>query len=373
MLEATEALAGPRRLQAKTDLGLQASRARVEFFLDAGKAVEAIPLAQRLIEQTDALFPVYSARRIDARQKLAEAYVRAGQLAQAQTLFAEVAQPPYNQPGMADEFRSRELAARAEKLMLRHKIDEAEPLVDEWLLLSSRADPPSPFFLAWAEMYRGDIQLFRGRFKSALDAHQAALSLFAQSVGPDHVYIPSAQLRVAVAAQVSGHHEAALALYTSVDAWYLAKVSPAGHAGAQFGRVQALVDLKRAPEALEAMDSIKLENLAIFEQRPGLDAWVQAERGRILLALGRSEEGQALLSKAVPLLRAAGVPAWHVGQSTVRISSAPADDVREARFAPALSTRTTDPETDTTTAGSVFGLSWDSKKGLSAISPGFAW
>ncbi len=90
---------------------------------------------------------------------------------------------------------------------------------------------------------------------AALDAYQAALPLFAHSVGPDHVYITAAQLQVAVAAREAGHLEAALALYTSVDAWYRARVSPAGHAGAQFGRVQALVAVQRATEALEALDN----------------------------------------------------------------------------------------------------------------------
>ena len=312
LLESSETLAGPVRLQAMTDLGAQASRARLEFLLDAGRGKEAVPLALRLVEQTDALFPAQSARRIDARQKLAETYVRSDLKAQAAAMFEELAKPPYNLRSMADEFRARELAVRAEKLVIRYQIDEAEPLVQEWYRLMTSADPPNPFSMAWAEMYKGDIHHFRGQFKQALQSYQASMPLFAESVGPEHVYIPAAQLRVAAAAQEAGHHEAALALYTTVDTWFREHANKAGHESAQFGRVQSLMDLGRAQEALDSLDRINMRNFAIFDVSPGSDAWVKAERGRILLALGRRSEGLALVRDAVPLLTRAGVPGWRV-------------------------------------------------------------
>lgn len=170
----------------------------------------------------------------------------------------------------------------------------------------------NPFYLAFAEQLLGDCLLARGRFAQALDKQLLATSLFAQSVGPDHVYVANAQYSIGSAAHAAGHHQAALALFEIVDRWYLKNVNRHGNAAAQFSRARVLHDLGRAAEALEALDRIDRTVLANFVRTPGLDAWFSAERSRNLLALGRAAEAKPTLHKAVQELTALGMPKWEV-------------------------------------------------------------
>lgn len=312
LLDESEKLAGPVRIRSLTELGFIATRARLEQRLKAGQAQSALPLAARLIEQADAIYAPESPRRADARQRLAETYTMAGMNREAEALLADLAKPPFLLRGMALEFKSNALARELDKLVLAHRYREAEPLAQQWRGLFVNADVFNPFHLAFAELYYGECQRARGRFAQALDTQLVALNLFAQSVGPDHVYFTVGQFNVALAAQAAGHHQAALVLFEMVDRWYLKNVNKYGHPPAQFGRAQVLHSLGRPADALEAVDRIDKAALAQFIQSPGLDAWVEAERARSLMALGRVAEARPLLEKAISTMAAVGMPAWQV-------------------------------------------------------------
>lgn len=312
ILEAAEKQAGPVRIRALTDLGSIATRARLEQMLDAGQAKVAVPTAMRLIEQADALYAPESPRRLDARQRLAETYVLAGMESEAAALFDALAKPPFSSRSMAIEFKSRAIARKVEKLVLAHRHEEAEPLALEWRDLFVGTDTPNPFFLAFAELYLGECLRARGRFAQALDKQLLAMGLFAQGLGSDHVYISTAQYHIGLAAHAAGHHQAALVLFEMVDRWYLEKVNQHGNPAAQFARARVLHDLGRPAEALDALDRTNKTVLAQFIRSPGLDAWVLAERSRILIALGRSAEAKPTLQTAVAEMAAAGMPKWQV-------------------------------------------------------------
>ncbi len=314
MIESAEKLAGPQRIVALTDLGSVATRARLEWMLDGGQALAAVPLAKRLIEQSDALFPSESPRRLDARQRLAETYVLAGQADNVAAVFKALAQPPFNAPNMELEFKARAIARKVEKLVTTHRYEEAEPLAQEWRDMFKDADPPNPFFLAFAELYLGDCLYSQARFEAALQKFKQTLPLFADSVGPEHVYITTSQYHIGLAAHALGHHRAALALYETVNRWYLKNVSARGSPSAMFARARLLADMGQPADALVALDRIDKNLLPMFLQSPGLEAWVSAERARMLLALGRADEAKLLLQTAVPAMTAVGMPKWQVAR-----------------------------------------------------------
>jgi eukaryotic-like serine/threonine-protein kinase len=312
--DTAEKLAGPQRMNALTELGAAATRARIEFLLDAGQADAAVPLAKRLIEQTDALVSARSHRRLDARQRLAEAYVRAGMDTEATALFAELSQAPFNAPNMAVEFKVRDNAVKVEALFFENRVDEAEVLLRESRALMLSKGNPNPFYMAFVELNLSACHWFRGQFPQALQKSTAALPLFVDSVGPDHVYIPMTQINIAQAALQRGYSRAALALYETADQWWVEQGAKRGHAVARFGRAAALLDLGRAEEALAALNDIDPARLASLDRSPGLQARVQAERGRILLALGRRDEAKPMLRQAVADMKAAKVPGWQVAR-----------------------------------------------------------
>ena len=189
LLAEAEQSAGAARMDAATELGAAANRARLEFMLNAGQAREAVPVAMRLVQQIDEIRLPQSPHRVDARQRLAESYIRAGMDTQAELVFAEVARPPFNAPGMAGEYKARALVVEAEKLAAMNRFDEAQSLVDQARLFVGPAATANLFYLAFVEYWDGACQLGKGRPVQARARFKAAMDLIVETMGTDHVYI----------------------------------------------------------------------------------------------------------------------------------------------------------------------------------------
>lgn len=314
LLAEAEQSTGAARMAAATELGAATSRARLEFMLDAGQAREAVPLALRLVQQVDQIRSPQSPHRVDARQRLAETYLRAGLDTQAEQVFAELAKPPLNAPGMAGEYKARALVVEAEKLASANRFDEAHGLVQQARALLGPAATANLFYLAFVEYWDGACELGKGRPVQARRHFTAAMTLIVESIGTDHVYIEMMRHAGALAALEAGQATDAAAMFEQVDRWYRNNVNELGQAASRFGRVAALTDLGQPAAALELLDAIPAHNLAQFDPAPGLAPRVSAERARALLALGRAAEAKPMLRQAVLDMKAAQVPAWKVSR-----------------------------------------------------------
>lgn len=314
MLEEAEKAAGAERMQAATELGAAASRARLDFMLDAGQASAAVPLALRLIEQIDAIRTPQSPHRVDARQRLAETYIRAGMDKRAKQVFAELAKAPFNAPGMDGEFKARALVQDAEKLAVGYKYGEALPLVEQARALLGPPEIANKFYLALVEFWEGVCRLGQGRHIQARENFTRAMPLIVDSVGTDHAYVETIRHALAQSMLEAGQAAEAAAMFEQVDRWYRENVNDVGQMASRFGRVSALIDLGQAAAALELLDGIPMQLLAHADQSPGLQARVAAERARSLLALGRGAEAKPMLRQAVLDMKAAKVPSWKVAR-----------------------------------------------------------
>ncbi|MGH8053737.1 MAG: protein kinase domain-containing protein [Stenotrophomonas sp.] len=74
----------------------------------------------------------------------------------------------------------------------------------------------------------------------------------------------------------------------------------------RFNRAQMLLDMKRYPEALQALEGLDPALLMAGDSRRGWEHRLAAVRGQALLLEGKTAEGHALLAKAVPELIALG-------------------------------------------------------------------
>lgn len=312
LLDEALQLTGSERINEATELGSAAMRARLDFMLDAGAAKAAIPYAQRLVQQMDEIRAPHSPHRVDARQRLAEAYIRAGMDTQAAEVFEVLANPPFNAPNMAGEYKARSVMYEANKLATDERYGEAIALIRAARKLLGPEATANRFYLAWFEFWEGGYGLQQSRFDDARKSFESAMALFVECVGNDHVYVETMRKFVAVAALAAGQAAEAAVLFDAVDRWYLANVNEAGDPSARFGRASALIDLGQAAQALAALDAIPMSALARFDQQPGLEARVAAERARALIALKRHDEAKPLLRKAVADMRAAKVLRWQL-------------------------------------------------------------
>ena len=311
-LAGAEKAAGTERIQAHSELGATASRARLEFMLDAGQASAAEPLALRLIEQVDAIRSPQSPHRVDARQRLAETYIRAGMDKKAEAVFADVAKPPFNAPGMAGEYKARAAIVEAEKLASVNRFNEALDLVKQARALLGPPETANKFYLAFVEFWEGVCQHGQGRFSQARENFTRAMPLIVDSVGSDHAYVEVMRHAMAYAMLEAGQAAYAAAMFEQVDNWYRANINESGQTAARFGRVSALIDMRQAAAALDLLDGIPIKFLSVHDQLPGLQGRVAAERARALLVLGRDAEAKPMLRQAVLDMKAAKVPAWKV-------------------------------------------------------------
>lgn len=307
-------LSGEVRIHEATELGSVAMRARLDFMLDAGEAKAAIPLAQRLVEQIDRIRSPQSPHRVDARQRLAEAYIRAGMENEAAEVFEQLANPPFNAPNMAGEYKARAVMFDANKLATNERYDEAIAMIRAARKLLGPEATANRFYLAWFEYWEGGYGLHQSRFEDARKSFESAMALFVECVGNDHVYVETMRKFTAVAALAAGNAAEAALMFDAVDRWYLANVNESGDAASRFGRVSALIDLGQAAQALTLLEAIPMPALARADQQPGLEARVAAERARALMALGRHGEAKSTLRQAVVDMKAAKVPRWQLAR-----------------------------------------------------------
>ena len=311
VLESAEQLAGAGRMNGMTDLGSVATQARIEFLLDTDRPADALPLARHLLAQTDARFSADSHRRVEAREKLVEVFVRAGMQKEATVLVEELALPPFNSPNTHVQFLVRATMLKAEASMLANRADEAEVLLVAARALLLDAGVDSPYNLAWIEEHLGNVQLEQGKFRQALQSNLHSFQLFLATLGPGHGYVATAQNSIGWSALRLGHWIAAQALFEESDRWATENGRKLGNQMAQLGRASALIEMGRAQDALQVIEGIDRERLQTLIGVRALP-WVMAEHARALLALGRGREALPMLRDAVSGLKAVGAPKWQV-------------------------------------------------------------
>ncbi len=290
-------LAGAQRLAANTELGAVATRVQSEFLLVEGKAAQAVPLAQKLVQQADAIYPPTSPRRLDARQNLAEVYVKAGEDGLADALMKELALPPFNARSMDLELRLRREIAKMESHLATGRYDELEKFLLESRQQLQEREVQNPFFLAWMEYGLGDVNFARCKFSDSLAQYQRAIPQFTQSVGAEHVYFYVALQGVAKASLQLGYSRAALEMFEQIDRFYKNNTGNA-HSLVQFELAKALTANDRPQEALDLLHSLPIHRLSTMGGR-NMEFELAAERAQALLALGRTQEVVPLLRYAV--------------------------------------------------------------------------
>jgi eukaryotic-like serine/threonine-protein kinase len=312
-LALAESAAGAALLDANTDLARRAARARVEVLMDAQRPQEALVAAQRLVTLADALAGSDDiAPRFEARQRLGEVYLRLGDKARADALFAELTRPPFSEGGVGEVLLSRARLRQGRELINEGRLAEAEAVLNGVRDTMTRAFGPHELYAGGANMELIDLHSTRGDFAQALIAARAAVEAFATSLGEQHYYTLNAIASLGAVELEVG--DAAMALRRLEDAQPLARADKNGQpllAAIDFGRAKAMTALGRADEALALLGTVDAAMLAESSWGPRDFEWqLQAEQARALIALGRRAEAQALLRSATAGMEKAGSYPW---------------------------------------------------------------
>jgi eukaryotic-like serine/threonine-protein kinase len=314
-LQTAERAAGPSVLAAGTELARRAARARVEVLMDAQRPQEALAAALRLVELADALAGSDDiALRFEARQRLGEVYLRLGDKARADALFAELGRPPYSEGGVGEVLLSRARLRQGRELINDGKLDEAEAVLSGVRDAMTRAFGPHELYAGGANMELIDVHATRGDFAKALVAARAAVEAFSTSLGEPHYYTLNAIVSLAAVELEVGDAAAALRRFEAVQPRAQADKNGAPLLAAiDFGRAKAMIALGRAGEALVLLGTVNAAMLAESSWGPRDFEWqLQAEKGRALIALGRRHEAQALLRGAMAGMETAGSYPWMI-------------------------------------------------------------
>ena len=312
-LEAAERAAGPAMLDAANELGRVAARARVEVLMDAQRPQDALAAAARLVTLSDALASGDDvAPRFEARQRLGEVYLRLGDKAKAETLFAELAKPPYADSGVGDVLQARARLRAGRERINEGQLDEAEKILVGVRDAMTRAFGPNELYAGGANLELIDLHATRGDFAKAAAAGRAALEAFSTSVGEHHYYTLNAITGLAGVELELGDAAQALARVRAIRPIAAANKDGAPMLAAiDFASAKALTSLGRPQEALPLLAGVNAEMLAESSWGPRDFQWqLQAEQGRALLAMGERQRGADLVRPAVAEMEKVGSYPW---------------------------------------------------------------
>ncbi len=309
MLVAAERDAGAVLLAGNTELAVLARRARLENLLELQQNKAALPVALALVSATDAWPGADLPDRFEARQKLAEVYLRLDDASHADAVLAELLKPPYDAKSVGEVTVARARLNLAKVLMEKDRNPEAQTILLQVRDTLTAALGPTAPLVGHANYMLGDIYITAGNFVAAGAALGLAQTAFAAALGPEHGHTVSVATNFFIVELTQGHAAAALKGFDALRPWYVAK----GHAadGIDFYRASALNDLGRPAEALAILDTLSAQRLAALSW--SVDDWrwhIQAERGRVLLALGRKAEGRNLMRTAIAEMQKLGSSEW---------------------------------------------------------------
>ena len=318
LLAQAEKAAGESALLQGTELAYLAQRARLELLMQQQQYRQSLPVAKRLLELAEGVFPGDLGLQLDARVRVADIYIELGQAELAEAVFSEVAKPPFSAKDARSKAWARRHAKNAEVALRAGNVQLAEQYARQTWEVLQTDEEPNGFYLAFAHYHLAAAYSAQGQFEKARVELQRAVPLMARAHGEDHFYVPNFQSLLGWAELNSGRPAVALGLFEKVAQWSL-KHSAGGRVGAvtELGRARALVELGRGEEAMPALSALttkRFADLGVFE--PAAAIRLATERANAFLALGkRAEALQALAALPGPTDKS---PVWPWEQRRLR-------------------------------------------------------
>jgi tetratricopeptide (TPR) repeat protein/CHAT domain-containing protein len=295
--------------KARLDAEIEALNQRIDELYKAGKAAEAIPIAERYLEATKKLFgpidPTYAA----ALNKLAYLYQQQGRLKEAEPLYQHALAIrekalPEGHPDTAISLNNL-----AYLYQQQARLKEAEPLYRRALAIKEKALPEGHPGIAASLNNLGALYVEQGRLKEAEPLYQRALAIYEKSLPEGHPGIATSLNNLAYLYQQQGRLKEADPLFRRALA-IREKTLPEGHPdiATSLNNLAYLYQQQGQLKEVEPLykRALEIREKALPEGHPdiagSLDslALLYTEQGRLKEAEPLHKRALAIREKALP-------------------------------------------------------------------------
>jgi serine/threonine protein kinase len=310
-LAQAEQAAGEKALLQDTELAYFATRARLELLMQQQQFAQCLPVAVRMLQLAERLFPGDLGLQLDARVRIAEIHLELDQADRAEQIFSDVAKPPFSAKDARGKALARRHAKSFEVALRGGDVRLAEQFAQQALDVLLADAQPNDFYLAFAHHSLAAVRSAQGEFEKAQVEMQRALPFMVRAVGEDHFYVPNFQRELAWAELNLGRPAVALQLFEKVAQWSLTHssnrtVGPS----TELGRARALVELGRGAEAVPVLAALTTKRFVdLGLPQAASEIRLATERANAHLALGNRAEAQLALA-ALPAATADKSPVW---------------------------------------------------------------
>ncbi|HSI58415.1 MAG TPA: winged helix-turn-helix domain-containing protein [Ideonella sp.] len=315
MLAAVEQGLGPQRLAGHDEIAYLAARARFAVLILQQHAQQAAPFGERALALAQALYPQELSLQATLRRELSETYNRLGQYGRATALLEVALKPPFSAASIGEASLERLRLSLARIQVAAGDNPQAEASLIQARDTLTRAFGPLDYTVAAASMELANLYSTEGRFAEARTETERAYLALKAANGAEHQATRIAAMNLALTSLHAGRDAEALRLLEDGRPWFVEKFgserSPLVQ-GIDYYRAQILVNLGRPAQALALLKPLAAEALAQSSPSPDWAHRLAGQRGRALMALGRSGEGRPMLEQAVAGMEQAGTAAWIV-------------------------------------------------------------
>lgn len=307
-LRATDTLAGAR-LSEDGELALASSVAhgildfqqlRIEPALEAWREADRL---QRELHPEDAQLAVV------IRHNLADSVLRQGKPEEAAVMLREVLADPLLDPARVGASRVaslRVILARALRNLGRY--DEALPVAQAAASVTEKLSGPDDYQTLVQLSLVASIHDQAGHCPEALAILRTVRARMAARYGEERHATLVESGNLGMQEYACGDREAGLRLIGHAESGLrrlYGEDDVAAHSF-RYSLARALTEQRRWREALEMSEGLDVKALAAGDSKPGWEHRLNALRGEILLGLGESAQGRALLERALPEMIAIG-------------------------------------------------------------------